>query len=648
MATDVNPAVRPGTDFYLYACEGWMARHPLRDDQSANSQFSILADTRQERLREMMADIAATTHPVGSIPQKIAGIYRLVLDQERCNREGIDPIRPLLQRAHAVDSMDAYYEFCAYLCHHSCNPMPFSIGCGADMKQSDRNIVIVHQGGYALLRDFYLNADDNSRHVLTAYQTYICELLTTAGYTAAEASAICRDVIALETRMARVAYPVEKLRDVEANYHKTTWDDLRRRYPHIAWETLRQGIGFPTFTDVVVGQPEPLAEADRLLADTPLPVLRSRLICLIVSHGAGALGQPFRDVIFRFHRTVSGQVEDVPLWRRAVNVVKSTLPDAVGRMYVERYFPEAQRQRVVEMIERLRQAFARRIGMQQWMSDDARRAALDKLAAMRLKVGYLDEGLDDYAGVEVDERLSYFENLWNISAYENDAFIRKTVNQPVDRTEWDMHPYDINACYNLVNNDITFPAGILQPPFFCPDEDDAYNYGAIGTIIGHEMTHGFDDQGHRFDLGGNLAAWWSDDDEQRFAQRAEVLARYFDGREVIPGAAVNGRQTLGESLGDNGGLHIAWDALHDAMALHPLPTRHGFTPEQRFFLAFARNYAGTMRPEAQRNSVRGDVHAPGPLRVNGGVAHIDGWYEAFGITPADPLYLSPEQRVSVW
>ncbi len=641
--------IRPGDDFYRFACEGWVRNHPLRDDQVANSQFSILADNLQKTLHQMIVDIASEHHAPGTLGQKIAGIYRLVTDQERRNREGTAPIRRLLERAQAIVDMGQYFAFCAELCQHGCNPLPFSIGCGADMRQSDRNIVIVGQGGYFLLRDFYLKDDDNSRRVLQAYKTFICELLTTAGYSAPEAEAMQRDIIALETRMARVAYPIEKLRDVDANYHKTTWDELQQRCPHIAWETLRRGIRFPVFTDVDLAQPEPLDEADRLLAEAPLGELRSRLVYLIVSHGAGTLGQDFRDVIFRFHSTVSGQKEDVPLWKRAVNVVKNTLPDAVGRMYVQRYFPEDQKQRVTAMVERMRQAFAQRIARQDWMSQPSRQAALAKLADMKLKIGYPDDDAwDDYEGLEVDERLSYFDNMWNIAAYENDEFVRKNVNRPVDRKQWDMNPYTVNACYNLVNNDITFPAGILQPPFFCPDEDDAYNYGAIGTIIGHEMTHGFDDQGHRFDRTGNLVSWWTEADEQRFGQRAEVMERFFDGREVIPGARVNGRQTLGENLGDNGGLNIAWDALAASMAEHPLKTHDGFTPEQRFFLAFALNYAGTMRPEAQLNAVKGDVHAPSPLRVNGALAHIDAWYVAFGIDASASLYMAPEQRVRVW
>ena len=329
--------------------------------------------------------------------------------------------------------------------------------------------------------------------------------------------------------MARVAYPMEKLREVEKNYHLTTWEQVKHDYPHIEWEALRKAIRFPEFTDVSVEQPEALAEANRMMAETP-------------------------------------------------------------------------------------------------------EKALEKLSAMKLKTGCpREEEWDDYADLKVDERLSYFENMWNITAHENDKFVRRTVNKPVDRDKWHMNAYTVNACYNLVNNDITSPAGILQPPFLCADEDDAYNYGATGAIIGHEMTHGFDDQGRRLEPSGNLNSWWTKEDEGRFKMRSKCLERYFDGMEVMPGARIYGKLTLRENLGDNGGLNIAWDAFCLSMAKTPLPDKGGFTPQQCFFMAFALNYAGSMRAETLKNSVKADVHVPSKQRVNGALPHIDGWYEAFNI-----------------
>ena len=517
------------------------------------------------------------------------------------------------------------------------------------MHDSSRNIVSIGQGGYYLLRDFYLNDDENSCKILNAYKTYIVDILTAAGYDDLRADIMMQHVIKLETRMARVAYPIEKLREVEENYHLTTWENVKRDYPHIEWETLREGIKFPEFVDINVEQPEPLSEADRLIAETPIEELRSRLIFVLLRNASGCLGQTFRDINFKFSSAVSGLKEDIPLWKRGVNTVKNTLPDAVGRVYVKQFFPESSRRRVTEMVERMREAFAVRISEAEWMSQETREKALEKLSAMKLKIGYPEEEeWDDYSDLKVDERLSYFENMWNIAAHENDEFVRKTVNQPVDRKLWDMNAHAINACYNLVNNDITFPAGILQPPFFCADEDDAYNFGAIGAIIGHEMTHGFDDQGRRFDAMGNLNSWWKKEDEERFLKRSEGMIRHFDGMEVIAGAKVNGRQTLGENLGDNGGLNIAWDAFKLSMKEKPLPIKDGFTAEQRFFLAFALNYAGSMREETLINSVKADVHAPARLRVNGALPHIEGWYEAFNIKESDKLWLDTEKRVRLW
>lgn len=646
---NMDLTVNAGDDFYRYACEGWIKRHPLRDDQVSNGQFTLLSERLQKVLREMIERIAVEPQEEDSLEQKMASLYHLVTDQERCNREGTKPIQPLLDEAEALDNRHDWQFFCSRLCHHGYNAFPFGIGAGPDLHDSSRNIVSIGQGGYYLLRDFYLNDDDNSCKILNAYKTYIVDILTAAGYDNSRAEKMMQHVIKLETRMARVAYPIEKLREVEENYHLTTWESVKHDYPHIEWETLREGIKFPEFVDLNVEQPEPLAEADRLIAETPIEELRSRLIFVLLRDASGCLGQTFRDINFKFSSAVSGLKEDIPLWKRGVNTVKNTLPDAVGRVYVKQFFPESSRRRVTEMVERMREAFAVRISEAEWMSQETREKALEKLSAMKLKIGYPEEEeWDDYSDLKVDERLSYFENMWNIAAHENDEFVRKTVNQPVDRKLWDMNAHTINACYNLVNNDITFPAGILQSPFFCADEDDAYNFGAIGAIIGHEMTHGFDDQGRRFDAMGNLNSWWKKEDEERFQDRSEVMIRYFDGMEVIAGAKVNGRQTLGENLGDNGGLNIAWDAFKLSMKEKPLPIKDGFTAEQRFFLAFALNYAGSMREETLINSVKADVHAPARLRVNGALPHIEGWYEAFHIKQGDRLWLDPEERVRLW
>lgn len=646
---NMDLTVNAGDDFYRYACEGWIKRHPLRDDQVSNGQFTLLSERLQKVLREMIERIAAEPQEEGSLEQKMASLYHLVTDQERCNREGTKPIQPLLDEAEALDNLHDWQVFCSRLCHHGYNAFPFGIGAGPDLHDSSRNIVSIGQGGYYLLRDFYLNDDDNSCKILNAYKTYIVDILTAAGYDNLRSDIMMQHVIKLETRMARVAYPIEKLREVEENYHLTTWENVKRDYPHIEWETLREGIKFPEFVDINVEQPEPLAEADRLIAETPIEELRSRLIFVLLRNASGCLGQTFRDINFKFSSAVSGLKEDIPLWKRGVNTVKNTLPDAVGRVYVKQFFPESSRRRVTEMVERMREAFAVRISEAEWMSQETREKALEKLSAMKLKIGYPEEEeWDDYSDLKVDERLSYFENMWNIAAHENDEFVRKTVNQPVDRKLWDMNAHTINACYNLVNNDITFPAGILQPPFFCADEDDAYNFGAIGAIIGHEMTHGFDDQGRRFDAMGNLNSWWKKEDEERFQERSECMVRHFDGMEVMPGAKVNGRQTLGENLGDNGGLNIAWEAFKLSMKEKPLPIKDGFTAEQRFFLAFALNYAGSMREETLINSVKADVHAPARLRVNGALPHIEGWYEAFNIKESDKLWLDTEKRVRLW
>ena len=382
---NMDLTVNAGDDFYRYACEGWIKRHPLRDDQVSNGQFTLLSERLQKVLREMIERIAVEPQEEDSLEQKMASLYHLVTDQERCNREGTKPIQPLLDEAEALDNRHDWQVFCSRLCHHGYNAFPFGIGAGPDLHDSSRNIVSIGQGGYYLLRDFYLNDDDNSCKILNAYKTYIVDILTAAGYDNLRADIMMQHVIKLETRMARVAYPIEKLREVEENYHLTTWESVKRDYPHIEWETLREGIKFPEFVDLNVEQPEPLAEADRLIAETPIEELRSRLIFVLLRNASGCLGQTFRDINFKFSSAVSGLKEDMPLWKRGVNTVKNTLPDAVGRVYVKQFFPESSRRRVTEMVERMREAFAVRISEAEWMSQETREKALEKLSAMKLK-----------------------------------------------------------------------------------------------------------------------------------------------------------------------------------------------------------------------------------------------------------------------
>ena len=385
---NMDLTVNAGDDFYRYACEGWIKRHPLRDDQVSNGQFTLLSERLQKVLREMIERIAVEPQEEDSLEQKMASLYHLVTDQERCNREGTKPIQPLLDEAEALDNLHDWQVFCSRLCHHGYNAFPFGIGAGPDLHDSSRNIVSIGQGGYYLLRDFYLNDDDNSCKILNAYKTYIVDILTAAGYDNLRADIMMQHVIKLETRMARVAYPIEKLREVEENYHLTTWESVKRDYPHIEWETLREGIKFPEFVDLNVEQPEPLAEADRLITETPIEELRSRLIFVLLRNASGCLGQTFRDINFKFSSAVSGLKEDIPLWKRGVNTVKNTLPDAVGRVYVKQFFPESSRRRVTEMVERMREAFAIRISEAEWMSQETREKALEKLSAMKLKIGY--------------------------------------------------------------------------------------------------------------------------------------------------------------------------------------------------------------------------------------------------------------------
>ena len=645
---NMDLTANPGTDFYQYATGGWREAHPLTAEYARYSQFELLAENNRRQLRELIEGLAATQHPQGSLEQKIGSLYRLAMDSLRRNSEDFNPIRPLLAEIEAIDRRSGVQYEMARLSANGVSTF-FDLGCDADLKDAEWNLVQINQGGISMgERDYYLGDDEPTRKIREAYRNYVKQLFSMTGKSEAEAQAAMEGVLRIETRIAEASYSATQLRDVENNYHKMSYAALLKDFGGIDWSTLCLLNGIPAVAAVSVNQPEPIHEVERILADCPLEDLKAYLYYKVVDDAADALSDRFRAAQFDFYsRTMSGTEQDRPRWKRAVSAVESALGMAVGRMYVEKYFPESSKQRMMELVKNLQIALGQRIDQQSWMSEETKRQAHEKLNTFYVKIGYPDQWMD-YSALDIDEKLSYYENMVRASKFMSNYYIEKRVNKRTDRTEWLMKPQTINAYYNPTTNEICFPAGILQPPFFNAEADDACNYGAIGVVIGHEMTHGFDDQGSQFDKDGNLKNWWTETDKKNFNERTQVMRRFFDNIEVLPGLMANGQLTLGENIADHGGLNIAYQALQNAMKEHPLGKVDGFTPEQRFFLSYGLIWANNTREEQIRQQVKTDPHSPARWRVNGALPHIDAWYTAWNITKKSPLYIPKAKRVDVW
>lgn len=645
---NLDTSVKPGDDFYHYAAGGWLKSHPLDAEHVQNGAFTDLYEQSQKRIQDIILDFASKPQKQGTLGQKIGSLYNLLMDSVRLNREGWRPIKPTLDKIAAIKNRKEYQLVCAQLDRNGESTMMFGIGAGADQKDSEWNLVAVGQGGLGLgERDYYLSDDAQNKRVQEAYKQYLKKLFTLTGADEATAEKKTQAVIAIETEIAKASYDKVKQRDIDANYHKMTYTKLISDFPGIDWGNVFLASGFPAFDYVDVGQPEPIHAVEKILAETPLDDLKTYAEAKVISGATSKLSDDFRKASFELRKAMVGSKQDQPRWKRAVAVVSDRLGEAIGKMYVERYFPESSKKRMLELVHNLQTALAQRIDEATWMGDATKAQAKDKLSNFIVKIGYPDKW-KNYDGLQVNDSLSLYENLCNISRWATDDYIAKRVNKKVDKTLWQMTPQTINAYYDPSTNEICFPAAILQPPFFDPNADDAVNYGAIGGVIGHEMSHGFDDQGSQFDKYGNQRNWWTAQDKKNFDARTKVLADWFSSFEVLPGMKVNGKQTLGENIGDNGGLNIAFRALQNSMKEHPLAVKDGFTPEQRFFLAWGRVWASNMTDEVVKYLLTVDVHSPNYARVNAALPMIDAWYKAFNVKKGDKMFVPKNKRAHVW
>ena len=645
---NLDTSVKPGDDFYHYAAGGWLKSHPLDAEHVQNGAFTDLYEQSQKRIQDIILDFASKPQKQGTLGQKIGSLYNLLMDSVRLNREGWRPIKPTLDKIAAIKNRKEYQLVCAQLDRNGESTMMFGIGAGADQKDSEWNLVAVGQGGLGLgERDYYLSDDAQNKRVLEAYKQYLKKLFTLTGADEATAEKKTQAVIAIETEIAKASYDKVKQRDIDANYHKMTYTQLISDFPGIDWGNVFLASGFPAFDYVDVGQPEPIHAVERILAETPLDDLKTYAEAKVISGATSKLSDDFRKASFELRKAMVGSKQDQPRWKRAVAVVSDRLGEAIGKMYVERYCPESSKKRMLELVRNLQTALAQRIDEATWMGDATKAQAKDKLSNFIVKIGYPDKW-KNYDGLQVNDSLSLYENLCNISRWATDDYIAKRVNKKVDKTLWQMTPQTINAYYDPSTNEICFPAAILQPPFFDPNADDAVNYGAIGGVIGHEMSHGFDDQGSQFDKYGNQRNWWTAQDKKNFDARTKVLADWFSSFDVLPGIKVNGKQTLGENIGDNGGLNISFRALQNSMKEHPLAVKDGFTPEQRFFLAWGRVWASNMTDEVVKYLLTVDVHSPNYARVNAALPMIDAWYKAFNVKKGDKMFVPKNKRAHVW
>lgn len=645
---NLDTSVKPGDDFYHYAAGGWLKSHPLDAEHVQNGAFTDLYEQSQKRIQDIILDFASKPQKQGTLGQKIGSLYNLLMDSVRLNREGWRPIKPTLDKIAAIKNRKEYQLVCAQLDRNGESTMMFGIGAGADQKDSEWNLVAVGQGGLGLgERDYYLSDDAQNKRVLEAYKQYLKKLFTLTGADEATAEKKTQAVIAIETEIAKASYDKVKQRDIDANYHKMTYTQLISDFPGIDWGNVFLASGFPAFDYVDVGQPEPIHAVEKILAETPLDDLKTYAQAKVISGATSKLSDDFRKASFELRKAMVGSKQDQPRWKRAVAVVSDRLGEAIGKMYVERYFPESSKKRMLELVRNLQTALAQRIDEATWMGDATKAQAKDKLSNFIVKIGYPDKW-KNYDGLQVNDSLSLYENLCNISRWATDDYIAKRVNKKVDKSLWQMTPQTINAYYDPSTNEICFPAAILQPPFFDPNADDAVNYGAIGGVIGHEMSHGFDDQGSQFDKYGNQRNWWTAQDKKNFDARTKVLADWFSSFEVLPGMKVNGKQTLGENIGDNGGLNISFRALQNSMKEHPLAVKDGFTPEQRFFLAWGRVWASNMTDEVVKYLLTVDVHSPNYARVNAALPMIDAWYKAFNVKKGDKMFVPKNKRAHVW
>lgn len=647
---NLNKTVNPAEDFYEFACGGWMKNNPLPAAYSRYGSFDQLAENNDKRINSILNDLKSKTYEEGTTEKKLSDLYKLATDSVRRNADGVKPLMPLINKMEQAKTVDELFRVQLDMAPYGDNEF-FGAYLGADEKNAGQNILNIVQSGMTLgQREYYLDTDSATTAIREAYKKHVARMFQLFGFNEKQAEVKMQNVLKLETELAKVAKSMTELRDPEANYNKMTLAEFNGKYPHIKLVQIMtaSGLNEDHIQQLVVGQTDFMAGVDKLIASITPDEYRDYMEWGQITSYANYLSDEVVAAQFDFFgKTMSGRKENHPLWKRATSQVERMMGQALGKIYVDKYFPASSKERMQKLVANLQVALAERIKAQDWMSDSTKQNALDKLNAFYVKIGYPDKWID-MSALNIDPAKSYLENILECNRFWNKWTVDTKAGKPVDKDEWHMYPQTVNAYYNPTTNEICFPAGILQVPFFDPEADDAFNYGAIGVVIGHEMTHGFDDQGRHYDKNGNMNDWWTASDGENFNKRADGYAAFFSNIKVLPDLNANGRFTLGENLADHGGLQVSYYAFKNATKNAKLPVIDGFTPEQRFFLAYSGVWAGNITEAEIRNRTKADPHALGRWRVNGALPHIDMWYDAFGVKEGDKMFIPKSERLSLW
>lgn len=644
---DMDMSVRPGDDFYQYAGGGWLKANPMKPEYSSYGVFNDLAETNRKQIRELFENLSKEKHAFGSVGQKVADLYNMAMDSVRLNKEGAAPLQKDLDKVKAFSKKADFTAFIADQHLYKGNPF-FGIGVDTDLKNSDLNVMWLSAGTSGLPdRDYYLNTDADSKKKQEAYRAYLSKIFQLSGYKKKEAEKAAKVIYNIEYQFAEAEMSRAEARDYNKLYNIYTIDMLQKNYPAIQWAKYFELMGVKDVKQVILTEPKVMAVAQKLMSTLSEQDIKYYVAGLIIKSSTSVLSDDFVNANFDFYgRLLNGQKEQKARWKRALGFPNSLLGEAVGELYVSKYFAGESKAKMLKLIDNLRKALATRIANLAWMNDTTKINALVKLNSFTVKVGYPDKWRD-YSKLTIDPAKSLYDNVAAATYVETLRNLEK-FGKPVDKSEWGMTPQTVNAYYNPTTNEICFPAAILQAPFFDVNADDATNYGAIGVVIGHEMTHGFDDQGRNFNADGNMVDWWTAGDSKRFTAAAEKLAAQFDQITVVGDLKANGHLTLGENIADQGGLRISYDAFKTTQQFQEGKEIDGFTPAQRFYLSYGRIWAEHMTEEAIYQQTKSDPHSIGRNRVNATLRNIDTWYDAFGVKEGDKMWLAPAERAIVW